>query len=246
MAAACEAEGAQTSRPGRCHARHAVLDHHAVADVGPHPAGGVQEDVRGRLATRDGGGADDVAAEVAQQTRRLQAEPELGRRAAGRHADRNPQPAQDLCDARHRPQLRGVSLGNPGMHARHERLRQRSATAVTHDLGQHLRLRASGEAGDHVRRHDGVAVRCQFLGDEPADQDLAVDQYAVAVEDQRRHGGGCVLDGGKARDSVEIGVAFQGWKGVVAQGGLDRLQAATRRLRYVAPDEQGAATFSVP
>jgi hypothetical protein len=70
------------------------------------------------------------------------------------------------------------------VHPRNEAFRERQSVPVALDFGKHLRFRASGEAGDDVRGPDRVAVRRQLFGNEPADKDLAVDQHAIAIEDQ--------------------------------------------------------------
>src|SRR3954468_16465136 len=82
-----EAEDAEAGGPGGADAGEAVLDRDAVLDRRPHPAGGVDEDVGRGLAVGHERRADEAGVEPAVEPDGLEAEPQLVRVAAGRHAD---------------------------------------------------------------------------------------------------------------------------------------------------------------
>ena len=114
-----------------------------------HPAGGVDEHVGGGLAVGHERRADQVGVEQAVEADGLQAEPELVRVAARRHAERDPEPPEGLGDPRHGAELGRVGLGDQRLDLGEVlggtgRPQSRSISAIISRLG------AAGEPADHL------------------------------------------------------------------------------------------------
>ena len=182
--AACIPEGAHAGGAGGLHAVPAVFNHDAAGGPGAHPVGSVQEQVGGRLAPGDLGGAEDTPGEVLVQSGTAQGVAHLVVAAAGGHADRKADPGEGIGDAVHGPQpgvyCLGVQAGEAALDLGRElgaepgldQLVDGGSGAPDETLGHLLLGNGPAELAEHPR----VGAH----GDR-----LAVHQDPVAVEDHQ-------------------------------------------------------------
>lgn len=196
MRSAHVTDGAHARGAGGAHAGDAVLHHHAIQDCRAHLPGGKEKHVRRRLAVRDLRGAEYIGRELVPKTHQLQGRLQLGRRAAGGHADLQAALAQH-ANRLQRAGQRAQFLAEDGFQPVRVFARKAFGQAAGVFLLQgppHVRVGNAGEAARGVLGRDGDAM----LGQRPRlgarRDDLAIDQDAVAVEDdqaggRRMHGG---------------------------------------------------------
>ncbi len=183
MAAAGEAEDGHARGFSRDDARRAVLDHQRARRLRRHPPGGVQENIRRRLAAGDLGGAEHRALEPAGEPGTVELLRQHRRRAAGRHAFALRQHRQGGGEAGHRLQLQRVALGRKPVHLGIEARRQGRA-ALALELGVHVLVAHADKALADDLRRERRADRSQRRGDGVTGDDLAVDENTVAIEDE--------------------------------------------------------------
>lgn len=127
--------------------------------------------------------------EALQQARDLEVPAEPLGRGVGSDTDRDTDPVEKPGDALHRLQLGGDHLGDPFVDPDRHLVRQRLAALFGDDLQHGVVADADELAGDFGRR-DRIARARELLGVDPTIEDLAVDQHAIAIEDDEVGCGG--------------------------------------------------------
>src|SRR4029453_16058990 len=152
----------------------------------PHPGGRVEEQVGGGLAVGDLVAAEDAALEAPVEAGVAQGEAELVVAAAGGDTGRcgGLDLVEGVQDAVHRDQLGGVGLPVPPVE-----LVLPVARQPVPELGLDRLVHVLGGPAHQALDDGGLAQRPAELGQElrldPDGEALAVDQYAVAVEDDQ-------------------------------------------------------------
>ncbi len=183
MAAAGETEHRHARRLRRDDAGCAVLDGDRALGRRAHLRRGIEKDVGRGLAARHQCRAEDRRRrEPTQQIRPPQLPQEIVRQAARRHAFGHRQQRQHRLEAGDGLELALEQFERMALHRRVEIFRQRTAE-IRGEGGVHVPVAHAGETlGDALGGHD-VAEGGQGVDDGAAGDDLAVDQYAVAIED---------------------------------------------------------------
>ena len=189
MAAAGETVDRHFSGTRRLDAGDAVLDDEAARRRHAHSTRGTEKEIRRRLAAAHLGRAEDVWREAIEQPNEREAMPQPVGRAARRDARPARQPVQRGCDAGHGGKLGVECRGEPQSQGLGETGRH-CPSAAPLEIGEHRSRAQADIAVEDVVDRDRDADLGETRGVDAAGDELAVDQNAVAIEDDeiRDHG----------------------------------------------------------
>jgi hypothetical protein len=169
---------------GGLHAEAAVFDHHAPLGCRSHPAGGVQEEIRGGLAVGHLRRAVDAAVEPRQQAGVAEGPTDLCVTAAGGDTGAQGDLVEGGLNARHGLQLGVERRMQQWFVGRLEPRRQGAAEVFLYLCGERCRRGAEELLDDLVDAEVPTEVGEHPLVDLHGD-DLAVDEHPVTIEDDQ-------------------------------------------------------------
>ena len=167
----------------------AVLDDEAVLRLHPHRRGGMQEQVGVGLAAGDHAGRKDRRPETVDQAGDLEAEPDALGLAGGGDAEGNGQRIERFGHPGGGPQFPPEHLVELDPHAL-QRLGGEAQPVLGIELGSDRGKAAAEEIAEAGGWIDPDAFGRQRAEQDPHGQRLAVDEHAIAIEDDqldRRH-----------------------------------------------------------
>ncbi len=162
----------------------AVLDDQARAWIDAHPGGRVQKEIGRRFAAFDHRRAENMRGEIVEQAGAAEGEGETVGIGARRDAARRRQVVEYGGDAGHR--LEFACEGR--LQARAQDLREivgQLAAKARFDGSEHRGAADADELLGDLVGGDGDADLTETFGVDAAGDDLAVDQHAVAIEDEK-------------------------------------------------------------